>query len=201
MNSELESSNLNGKSNMPDVESDLLDLFEDSADIVNDDTKPEEDLISIDDSESEPEEWENGTSMPVFTAETGTIGMIPMKAEAVENVTPVAIQATGIPAPRPLIWRPWLPYPVTARGVFDLALTLGRIDPARQQLGFFYEAQLKRECEMLVPHSIPSFYPQGILKALMLRRSNPGFFVCYAIDVVLTHYLNERNMEENYGQF
>jgi len=196
MNSELESSNLNGKSNMPDTESDLFDLFEDSADVVNDDTEPEEDLIV-----DEQEECKIGMSEPVPVDETGTIGMIPMKAEAVENVTPVAIQATGIPAPRPLIWRPWLPYPVTARGVFDLALTLGRIDPARQQLGFFYETQLKRECEMLVPHSIPSFYPQGILKALMLRRSNPGFFVCYAIDVVLTHYLNERNMEENYGQF
>lgn len=196
MNSELESSNLNGKSNMPDTESDLFDLFEDSADVVNDDSEPEEDLIV-----DEQEECKIGMSEPVPVDETGTIGMIPMKAEAVENVTPVAIQATGIPAPRPLIWRPWLPYPVTARGVFDLALTLGRIDPARQQLGFFYEAQLKRECEMLVPHSIPSFYPQGILKALMLRRSNPGFFVCYAIDVVLTHYLNERNMEENYGQF
>ena len=196
MNSELNTSNQTDKLNMPDVESDLLDLFEDSADIVNDDTKPEEDLIV-----DEQEECKIGMSEPVPVDETGTIGMIPMKAEAVENVTPVAIQATGISAPRPLIWRPWLPYPVTARGVFDLALTLGRIDPARQQLGFFYEAQLKRECEMLVPHSIPSFYPQGILKALMLRRSNPGFFVCYAIDVVLTHYLNERNMEENYGQF
>ena len=196
MNSELNTSNQTDKLNMPDVESDLLDLFEDSADIVNDDTKPEEDLIV-----DEQEECKIGMSEPVPVDETGTIGMIPMKAEAVENVTPVAIQATGIPAPRPLIWRPWLPYPVTARGVFDLALTLGPVDPTRQQLGFFYEAQLKRECEMLVPHPIPSFYPQGIMKALMLRRSNPGFFVCYAIDVVLTHYLNERNMEENYGQF
>ena len=196
MNSELNTSNQTDKLNMPDVESDLLDLFEDSADIVNDDTKPEEDLIV-----DEQEECKIGMSEPVPVDETGTIGMIPMKAEAVENVTPVAIQATGIPAPRPLIWRPWLPYPVTARGVFDLALTLGPVDPTRQQLGFFYEAQLKRECEMLVPHPIPSFYPQGIMKALMLRRSNPGFFVCYAIDVVLTHYLNERNMEDNYGQF
>ena len=196
MNSELNTSNQTDKLNMPDVESDLLDLFEDSADIVNDDTKPEEDLIV-----DEQEECKIGMSEPVPVDETGTIGMIPMKAEAVENETPVAIQATGIPAPRPLIWRPWLPYPVTARGVFDLALTLGPVDPTRQQLGFFYEAQLKRECEMLVPHPIPSFYPQGIMKALMLRRSNPGFFVCYAIDVVLTHYLNERNMEDNYGQF
>ena len=190
MNSELESSNLNGKSNMPDTESDLFDLFEDSADVVNDDTEPEEDLIV-----DEQEESKTGISMPVSAAATGVMKPTPANPEVVENAPPVAIKATGY---YPQFWRPWLPYPVTAQGVFDLALTVESFDPARLLLGFFYEAQLKHECEMLVPHPIPSFYPRGIRNALMLRRSNPSVFVCNAIDVVLTHYLKEMN-GENYN--
>ena len=194
MKSELDKSNLNDMTNMSDAESDLLDLFEMADDAVNDDIEAEEDQIV-----DQPEECEIETTLPVPVTETGIKEMAPVKAEVVENVTPVAIQATGCQAPH--FWMPWLPYPITARGVFDLALTVGFVDPARQQLRFVYEARLKYECEKLISHPIPSFYPQGILKALMLRRSNPGFFICYAIDVVLTRYLNELNMENNYVQF
>lgn len=193
MKSELDKSNLNSKSNMSDTESDLFDLFEDSADIVNDDTKHEEELIV-----DKQEEYKIGMSVPVPVDETGITTPIPVNAEVVEDAQPVAIKATGYYPPH--FWRPWLPYPVTAQGIFDLALTVVSFDPARLQLGFFYEPQLKRECEMLVPHPIPSFFPWGIMNALMLRRSNPGVFVCYAIDIVLTHYLKELN-EENYNEF
>ena len=193
MKSEPEKLNVNGMSNMPDAESDLFDLFEDSADIVNDDTETEKDLIV-----DESEECETGMTKLVPINETGIMKPTPVKAEVVEDASPVAIKATGYYPPQ--FWRPWLPYPVTAQGIFDLALTVVSFDPARLQLGFFYEPQLKRECEMLVPHPIPSFYPWGIMNALMLRRSNPGVFVCYAIDIVLTHYLKELN-EEDYNEF
>lgn len=186
MNSELESSNLNDMTNMSDAESDLFDLFEEADDAVNDDIEAEEDLIV-----DQPEECETGTAMPVPVAETEIMEMVPVKAEVVESAPPVAIRATG--SHTPYFWMPWLPYPITARGVFDLALTVSFVDPARQQLRFFYEARLKYECEKLIPHPIPSFYPQGIQNALLFRRSNPGFFVCCAIDVVLTHYLKELN--------
>ena len=186
MKSEHETSNLNGLTDLSNAESDLFDLFEEADGAVNDDIEAEEDLIV-----DQPEECKTGTTVPVPVAETGIKEMVSVKAEVVENAPPVAIRATEGHAPH--FWMPWLPYPITARGVFDLALTVGFVDPARQQLRLFYEAQLKYECEKLIPHPIPSFYPQGIMKALKLRRSNPKVFVCYAIDVVLTHYLKELN--------
>ena len=53
------------------------------------------------------------------------------------------------------------------------------------------------ECELLIPQPIPSYYRIGIGNALMFRRNNPGFFVCNAIDVVLTYYLNNYYPEDN----
>ena len=64
-------------------------------------------------------------------------------------------------------------------------------------LGYFYESQLMRECAMLIPHPIPSYYRMGIRNALMIRRNNPGFFMCNSIDVVLTYYLNRIFPEDN----
>ena len=113
-----------------------------------------------------------------------------MKAE-----TPVGNQATG--SSEHQVWMPCLPSSLSAQTLFNLALTVEAPDPARMILGFGYENRLMRECAMLIPHPIPSYYRMGIWNALMIRRNNPGFFVCNAIDVVLTNYLNNYYPEDN----
>jgi len=113
--------------------------------------------------------------------------------------TPVATQATGTSTTQ--VWIPCLPSSLSAQTLFDLALTVEAPDPARQVLGFFYEPRLKRECELLIPHPIPSYYLIGIRNALMIRRSNSGFFICNSIDVVLTYYLNYIFPEDNNDVF
>ena len=113
-----------------------------------------------------------------------------MKAE-----TPVANQATG--SSEHQVWMPCLPSSLSAQTLFNLALTVEAPDPARRMLGYLYESQLMRECAMLIPHPIPSYYRMGIWTALMIRRNNPGFFMCSAIDVVLTYYFNNYYPEDN----
>ena len=109
--------------------------------------------------------------------------------------TPVATQATGTSTTQ--VWIPCLPSSLSAQTLFNLALTVETPDPARRMLGFFYETQLKRECKLLIPHPIPSYYRMGIWTALMIRRNNPSFFVCNSIDVVLTYYFNNYYPEDN----
>ncbi len=98
-------------------------------------------------------------------------------------------------------WRPQLPNSLTARNLYYWALCTSNTDPARQILGFFYEAQLKRECKALVPYPIPSYCLVGIWKALWTRRNNPEFFICQAIDIVLVNYLNSLTNGGNNGLF
>ena len=128
-------------------------------------------------------------------AKTAFVETEPMNAEVVENTTPVAAQATRTSATQG--WIPCLPSSLSAQTLFNLALTVETPDPARRMLGYFYEAQLMRECAMLIPHPIPSYYLIGIRNALLIRRNNPGFFMCNAIDVVLTYYLNYIFPEDN----
>ena len=129
------------------------------------------------------------------TAEMETVEAEPKNAEVVENTTPVANKATGTSTTQ--VWMPCLPSSLSAQTLFNLALTVEAPDPARQMLGFFYETQLKRECKLLIPHPIPSYYRMGIWTALMIRRNNPGFFICNSIDVVLTYYFNNYYPEDN----
>ena len=170
-------------------------------------TETEEALGWLEDAMSPLEESENAMSMPESADETEPMEMKPMNAEIIENANPAATTVAGLPplqlplmmppASQPQNWMPWPQYPVTAQGVFNLALTVVPFDPARQRLGFFYEAQLKLECYLLIPYPIPSFYPQGIKNALRLRRSNPAVFVCQAIDSVLMYYLKSLNTEND----
>jgi len=118
-----------------------------------------------------------------------------VETDTMKTETPVATQATGTSTTQ--VWIPCLPSSLSARTLFNLALTVETPDPARRMLGYFYEAQLMRECAMLIPHPIPSYYLIGIRNALLIRRNNPGFFVCNAIDVVLTYYLNNYYPEDN----
>ena len=129
------------------------------------------------------------------TAETETVEAEPKNAEVVENTTPVAPQATGTSTTQ--VWMPCLPSSLSAQTLFNLALTVEAPDPARRMLGYLYESQLMRECAMLIPHPIPSYYRMGIWTALMIRRNNPGFFICNSIDVVLTYYFNNYYPEDN----
>lgn len=128
-------------------------------------------------------------------AKTAFVGTEPMNAEVVENTTPVANQATGTSEPQ--VWMPCLPSSLSAQTLFNLALTVEAPDPARMILGFGYENRLMRECAMLIPQPIPCYYRMGIWNAVMIRRNNPGFFMCNAIDVVLTYYLNNYYPEDN----
>ena len=174
-------------------------------------TETDSALAWLEDAVSPVEESENAMSMPESADETEPMETEPEKAGIVENAPHAAMTSAGVPpmqlppmmppASQPQNWMPWPQYPVTAQGVFNLALTVVPFDPARQRLGFFYEAQLKLECYLLIPYPIPSFYPQGIKNALRLRRSNPTVFVCQAIDVVLTYYLNYLNTENDNDLF
>ena len=121
----------------------------------------------------------------------------PLATKMVAGEPPSSLVPMRLAALQPQNWMPWPQYPITAQGVFDLALTVVPVDPARLTLKFFYEAQLKRECNLLIPHPIPSFYPQGIKNILRLRRSNPTVFVCQAIDVVLMYYLKNMSTEND----
>jgi hypothetical protein len=170
------------KQQAAEIEAEMYGSFANPAEVSDEDTGTEEAMI-----ETEPMETE------------------PVKAEINENATPAAMTVAGhfpmqfpsmMPS-APQVWMPCLPSSLSAQTLFNLALTVEAPDPARQALGFFYEQELKRECEMLIPHPIPSYYRAGIWKALMLRRSNPGYFVCNAIDVVLTYYLNNYYPEDN----
>ena len=128
-------------------------------------------------------------------AETETVEAEPKNAEVVENTTPVANKATGTSTTQ--VWMPCLPSSLSAQTLFNLALTVEAPDPARRMLGYLYESQLMRECAMLIPHPIPSYYRMGIWTALMIRRNHPGFFMCNSIDVVLTYYFNNYYPEDN----
>lgn len=161
------------------------------ADVVEDDAELEEDLFDWGE-EMPSSEKEFLIPVPVSTTGAGNEDAAPAKkAEVIEEESHAAVKAAGYPGPLPPIWRPFLPYPLTAQILFDLALTVVTVDPARLTLGFYYKAQLKRECELLIPHPIPSFFSEGIRTAREFRRNNPAFFVCNAIDIVLTAYLNE----------
>ena len=136
--------------------------------------------------------------VPVSRAGAGIEGSAPVKAEVMEEEdSPAAVKAAGYPAPLSPIGMPCLPSSLSAQTLFNLALTVEAPDPARRKLGYFYESQLMRECAMLIPHPIPSYYLIGIRNALMIRRRNPVFFICYAIDVVLTYYSNHFSPEDN----
>ena len=179
MKSECEMSNMNGIANMFEAEADLFDLSE-TVDNVDTVTENEETPV---------------VRIPVPSAEEGTGKVEPVVIKVPEYAPPVALSATGPSAPQ--FWMPCRPPSLSAETLFDLALTVEAPDPARQMLGFFYETQLKRECKLLIPHPIPIYYRQGIWKALMIRRSNPDFFMCSAIDIVLTFLCNHFYPEDN----
>ena len=137
--------------------------------------------------------------MNMQDAESDLLGTFESPADVETNTmkaeTPVANPATG--PSKPQVWMPCLPSSLSAQTLFNLALTVEAPDPARYILGLGYENRLVRECAMLIPHPIPSYYRMGIWNALMIRRNNPGYFMCSAIDVVLTYYLNNYYPEDN----
>jgi len=83
---------------------------------------------------------------------------------------------------------------LTAKSLFKQALKVSAGDPARQAFGFYYEEQLRRECEAMLEFPIDRNDLIGLANAYLLRRSNPGFFQCVAIDSVLYAYWNACSM-------
>ena len=167
----------------------------------------EEALSWLEDAESVQKECETAISMPESTDEMELMEMKPTKADNIENAHPAATTVAELSplqfvpmmpsASQTQVWMPCLPSSLSAQTLFNLALNVEPFDLARQTLGFYYEQRLRYECNLLIPHPIPSYYRRGIWKALMIRRSNPGFFICNAIDVVLTYYFNHFYPEDN----
>ena len=157
----------------------------------------------VTDSEPPSEDRPLRISLPVPEPDTALIEpdrimianaeVINTPAKGIDLPDPIPVELPMVYAPMQMIpnWRPYLPYPLTASTLFNLAMTVEANDPAHSALGFFYETRLKCECDLLIPRPIPFYYSAGFQKALMTRRGNPGFFTCNAIDVVLTFYLND----------
>ena len=78
---------------------------------------------------------------------------------------------------------------LTAKTLFRQALKVSAGDPARQAFGFYYEEQLRRECEAMLEFPIDRNDLTGLANVYLLRRFNPGFFQCTTIDTVLYNYV------------
>lgn len=85
---------------------------------------------------------------------------------------------------------------LTAKTLFRQAMKVSAGDPARQWFGFFYEEQLRRECEATLEFPIDKNDLAALANAYLIRRFNPGFFQCTAIDTVLYTYWNTCIMKE-----
>jgi hypothetical protein len=124
--------------------------------------------------------------------------VVSVKAEVVdEDETNVSSMADGSPAP---IWSPHLTNWLTAKTLFNSAMTISAFDPARMRRGFDYSVKLKRECDQLIPHPISKNNQREIVFALLTYRNNPGFFECQAIDIILTFFLNNTQRRNNNGR-
>jgi len=77
---------------------------------------------------------------------------------------------------------------LTAKILFRQALKVSAGDPARQWFGLYYEQQLQRECEAMLEFPIEKNDMAAMANAYLIRRFNPGFFQCTAIDTVLYNY-------------
>ena len=87
-----------------------------------------------------------------------------------------------------------LTFPLTKEKLFKLSLSVN--DPMRPFLGFFYEKQLRTECEALI--RLPLFTVEEIYCAWSCRRANPWFFRCCAIDYILMAYLSLHQQREEW---
>ena len=88
-----------------------------------------------------------------------------------------------------------LPYPLTAKKLFRMALEISASDPSFRVLGYKYKTRLMHECSLLVNHPICRHNVAAIWNALEFRRYNPNYFICLSADIILNAYLND-NMEE-----
>ena len=82
---------------------------------------------------------------------------------------------------------------LTASDLYRRALGFSLADPARGQLGLYYEAQLKFECNLTILHPISRHDASEIQEALQFHR----YWRCQAVDLALKAYLNDLNEETN----
>ena len=78
---------------------------------------------------------------------------------------------------------------LTAKTLFRQAMKVSAGDPMRQWKGFSYEDCLRRECEATLEIPIDKNDLAALANVYLLRRFNPGFFQCTAIDTVLYNYV------------
>lgn len=88
-----------------------------------------------------------------------------------------------------------LPYPLTAKKLYRMALEISASDPSFWVLGYNYKSRLMHECSLLVNHPICRHNVAAIWNALEFRRYNSNYFICLSADIILNAYLND-NMEE-----
>ena len=86
----------------------------------------------------------------------------------------------------------WL-FPLTAEKLFQMARR--QPDPAREMFGYFYEAELRKECRQLIEHPVYARDFSTLLYCCNLLVANGQYFKCAAaIQPILQNYLDA--MEE-----
>ena len=89
----------------------------------------------------------------------------------------------------------WL-FPLTAEKLFEMARR--QPDPAREMFGYFYEAELKKECRLLIGYPLYARDLSALRYSCNLLVANDQYFKCAAaIRPILQNYLDA--MEE-YGK-
>lgn len=93
---------------------------------------------------------------------------------------------------------PWL-FPLTAEKLFEMARR--QPDPAREMFGYFYEAELKKECQHLIEYPLYAGDFYNLLYCHKLLVANGQYFKCAAaIQPILQNYLNAMEEYENEGR-
>lgn len=93
---------------------------------------------------------------------------------------------------------PWL-FPLTAEKLFEMARR--QPDPAREMFGYFYEAELRKECQHLIEYPLDAGDFYNLLYCHKLLVANGQYFKCAAaIQPILQNYLNAMEEYENEGR-
>lgn len=93
----------------------------------------------------------------------------------------------------------WL-FPLTTEKLFEMARR--QPDPAREMFGYFYEAELRKECRHLIEYPLYAGDFYNLLYCRKLLVANGQYFKCAAaIQPILQNYLNAMEEYENESRF
>ena len=79
------------------------------------------------------------------------------------------------------------PFPLTTNKLETIVRAIDVEGP--RLLGFYYPAELHKECQVLLPHPIISFFVSGFKRMFDIWCANPFYFRCRVIGAVLYYYL------------